>query len=78
MSVFKANRRVGVAIGEQILDLSAVANFYPEYVQNALRANVLNPLMELGYDAWNDVRTVTRDLLLAGSSLDKNEELKKT
>lgn len=77
MSVFKANRRVGVAIGEQILDLSAVANFYPEYVQNALRANVLNPLMELGYDAWNDVRTVTRDLLLIGSSLDKNEELKR-
>ncbi|KAL7049497.1 hypothetical protein ACKWTF_003727 [Chironomus riparius] len=72
-----ANRRVGVAIGEQILDLSAVANFYPEYVQNALRANVLNPLMALGYDAWNDVRTITRDLLLAGSSLDKNEELKK-
>jgi len=37
----------------------------------------MNPLMELGYDAWNDVRTMTRDLLLAGSALDKNEDLKK-
>jgi hypothetical protein len=33
--------------------------------------------MELGYDAWNEVRTVTKELLTAGSSLDKNEELKK-
>jgi fumarylacetoacetase len=70
-------RRIGVAIGEQILDLSAVASFYPEYVQEALRAELLNPLMGLGYEAWREVRKVTRELLLVGSPLDQNKELQK-
>jgi hypothetical protein len=33
--------------------------------------------MELGFEAWNDVRTVTRNLLLEGSELQKNVELQK-
>ncbi|KAG5678851.1 hypothetical protein PVAND_008484 [Polypedilum vanderplanki] len=73
----KVNRRIGVAIGEKILDLSVVATFYPEYVQNALRADVLNELMELGYDAWNDVRRITKSLLTTGSDLHQNTELQK-
>lgn len=76
-SIFKAARRIGVAIGEQILDLGAVASFYPEHVQDALKAEILNPLMGLGYEAWDVVRSVTRDLLLVGSPLDKNKELQK-
>jgi hypothetical protein len=75
--LLKVNRRIGVAIGEQILDLSIVATFYPEYVQHALRADVLNPLMELGFDAWSDVRRVTTSLLLTGSDLHQNAELQK-
>ncbi|CAO1370268.1 unnamed protein product [Diamesa serratosioi] len=72
-----AKRRIGVAIGEMILDLSIVANFYPETVRDALCAELLNPLMALGFEAWNVVRTVTRDLLLTGSVLDTNKELQK-
>lgn len=75
---FKAIHRIGVAIGEQILDLSAVASFYPEHVQEALRAELLNPLMNLGHEAWDVVRTVTRNLLLVGSLLDNNQDLQKT
>ena len=60
-----------------ILDLSTVANFYPETVREALCAELLNPLMALGFEAWNVVRTVTRDLLLSGSVLDTNKDLQK-
>lgn len=71
----KATRRIGVAIGGKILDLSAVATFYPDNVQQALRAELLNPLMELGHEAWDVVRSVTRNLLLVGSPLDKSKDL---
>lgn len=74
---FKAIHRIGVAIGEQILDLSAVASFYPEHVQEAIRAELLNPLMNLGHEAWDVVRSVTRSLLLVGSPLEKNQDLQK-
>jgi hypothetical protein len=76
-SFLKVNRRIGVAIGEQILDLSTVADFYPEHVRDALKADVLNPLMALGFEAWNEVRSVTRNLLLVGSTLHQNLDLQK-
>lgn len=75
--LLKATRRIGVAIGERILELSAVASFYPEHVQAALRSELLNPLMSLGHEAWDVVRTVTRDLLLVGSALDNDKHLQK-
>jgi len=74
-SQFKAVKRIGVAVGEQILDLGELASFYPENVRNALRADSLNPLMELGYEAWGVVRTITRNLLLTGSVLDGDKNL---
>ncbi|XP_052892176.1 fumarylacetoacetase [Anopheles moucheti] len=67
--------RVGVAIGEKILDLSAVVSFYPENVRNALQATVLNDLMSLGCDAWAEVRRITKELLLDGSALHKDAAL---
>ncbi|GAB0090275.1 Fumarylacetoacetase [Sergentomyia squamirostris] len=67
---------IGVAIGEQILDLSAVAHFYDVAYQNALRAANLNELMSLGYDAWAAVRTRTIALLARNSELDRDESLK--
>lgn len=73
----KATQRIGVAIGEQILDLSAVATFYPEHVREALKADVLNPLMALGFDAWKEVRSVTKNLLSVNSVLHQNNELQK-
>jgi hypothetical protein len=46
-------------------------------VSDALKADVLNPLMSLGYEAWGQVREVTKNLLSVGSELSKNEELQK-
>jgi hypothetical protein len=59
------------------LDLSAVASFYPDNIQEALRAEVLNPLMGLGHEAWSVVRETTRMLLLVGSILDRDKEMQK-
>ncbi|XP_055707762.1 fumarylacetoacetase [Phlebotomus papatasi] len=70
------NTRIGVAIGEQILDLFAVAHLYDVPYQNALRASNLNPLMGLGYDAWASVRARTIQLLARNSELDNNGSLK--
>jgi len=73
-----AAKRIGCAIGDKILDLSAVASFYPEHVQDSLRAELLNPLMKLGHEAWKEVREITRELLLVGSLLDQNIDLQKS
>ena len=71
-------KRVGVAVGESVLDLSAVVQFYPPEVQDALNSHSLNLLMSLGYAAWNVVRTRTRELLLKNSPLEQNAVLATT
>uniref|UniRef100_U5EWS6 Fumarylacetoacetase n=1 Tax=Corethrella appendiculata TaxID=1370023 RepID=U5EWS6_9DIPT len=71
-----SKHRIGVAIGELILDLTVVKHLYPTSVQNALTAEVLNPLMELGFDSWNVVRTKTQSLLLEGSELQGDSKLR--
>ncbi|XP_039964649.1 fumarylacetoacetase [Bactrocera tryoni] len=65
-------KRVGVAIGQHVLDLAGVAQLYPPEVQDALNSESLNLLMSLGHTAWNVVRTRTRELLLKGSVLEEN------
>lgn len=45
-------------------------------MQDALKAPVLNELMSLGRPAWRSVRTTTQALLLEGSALAKNAELR--
>ncbi|KAG4074038.1 hypothetical protein HA402_014243 [Bradysia odoriphaga] len=70
-------RRIGVAIGDYILDLSAVAHLYPSEVQETLKADVLNLLMGSSRIVWQAVRCTTQHLLFEGSILDKNEDLKK-
>uniref|UniRef100_A0A336M9I7 Fumarylacetoacetase n=1 Tax=Culicoides sonorensis TaxID=179676 RepID=A0A336M9I7_CULSO len=72
-----SKHRIGVAIGEFILDLSVVAHLYPNQIQKALRSEVLNDLMSLGYDSWKTVRDVTRSLLLQNSALANDENLKR-
>lgn len=67
---------MGVAIGDHILDLTIVSDLYPVELQDALRSNTLNALMALGYEAWKVVRSTTQNLLLDGSVLHKNEELR--
>lgn len=60
--------RIGVAIGDQILDLRAAASEallagLPDAVVDACTASVLNPLMALGADAWSALRRRIMELL---------------
>ena len=67
--------RIGVAIGDQILDLRACASDslferLPSAVVDACTAAVLNPLMSLGPDAWSALRGRITELLSADSGKD--------
>ncbi|XP_022221778.1 fumarylacetoacetase [Drosophila obscura] len=70
--------RLCVAIGQHVLDLKAVSQLYPHPVQVSLQAETLNALMGLGHESWDVVRTQTQKLLLQGSELDQNVDLKET
>lgn len=51
--------------------------YYNGFMQDALNSETLNKLMSLGYNAWNVVRSRTRELLLKNSQLEQNAELVK-
>ena len=57
--------RIGVAIGDQILDLQGCANLLPASVREACAASALNPLMALGGACWSELRARLSDLLRA-------------
>ncbi|XP_055390072.1 fumarylacetoacetase [Condylostylus longicornis] len=69
-------KRICVAIGLYVFDLSSVSHLYPQEVQNALRATSLNTLMGLNYDQWDVVRKRTQHLLSRGSELEQNIDLR--
>ncbi|TMW52204.1 hypothetical protein DOY81_002763, partial [Sarcophaga bullata] len=71
-------KRLCVAIGDSVLDLSGVSSLYPPEVQDALNAESLNLLMSLGHVAWNVVRSRTRELLSKNSQLEQNAHLVKS
>ena len=54
---------IGVAIGDQILDLQACAGLLPASVREACAASALNPLMALGNACWSHLRTRLSQLL---------------
>ena len=59
-------RRVGVAIGDSILDLAALENaglLRPGGAQPVFSDGVLNPFMALGPDAWSATRAAISHLL---------------
>ena len=60
-----ASPRIGVAIGDKILDLAAVAHaeLLPASVAAACRQPLLNDLMALGAPAWSTLRARLSDLL---------------
>ncbi|KAH8398845.1 hypothetical protein KR222_008766 [Zaprionus bogoriensis] len=68
--------RLCVAIGEHVLDLSAVAQLFAPELQAALQSQTLNLLMSLGHAAWAAARTQTQQLLAKGSELELNVELR--
>lgn len=62
--------RIGVAIGDQIVDLAAAADglaALPEATRQALRGDSLNALMEQGAAAWSAVRRAVSRLLREGA-----------
>ena len=59
--------RVGTAIGDQILDLSAAADFLPSTARSACQQPTLNALMACGRAVWSDLRARLSELLGADS-----------
>src|SRR5690242_533059 len=63
--------RVGVAIGDQIVDVAAAASLFDgpaAMAAQACRAPVLNPLMALGPSAWSALRLAVSRELAAGAN----------
>ncbi|RUS80544.1 hypothetical protein EGW08_011684 [Elysia chlorotica] len=73
--------RIGVAIGDQILDLQAVKHFFDgpvlKNVQNVFDQPTLNAFMGLGRAAWSEARqTLQKILSKSESMLRDNAELR--
>ncbi|XP_075860802.1 fumarylacetoacetase isoform X2 [Microcebus murinus] len=64
--------RIGVAIGDQILDLSVIKHLFTGPVlsrhQDVFDQPVLNSFMGLGQAAWTEARALLQDLLSAGQA----------
>ncbi|XP_034536465.1 fumarylacetoacetase isoform X1 [Notolabrus celidotus] len=64
--------RIGVAIGDQILDLSVIKSLFQGPViskhQDVFEQTTLNAFMALGYEAWREVRRTLQVLLSANES----------
>ncbi|XP_053574434.1 fumarylacetoacetase [Bombina bombina] len=73
--------RIGVAIGDQILDLSVIKQLftgpYMSGKQDVFNQPTLNSFMALGHNAWKEVRQVLQKLLAASEPLLRdNRELR--
>lgn len=64
--------RIGVAIGDQILDLSVIKSLFRGPVisrhQDVFDKPTLNALMDLGYEAWREARRTLQMVLSANES----------
>ncbi|XP_030270763.1 fumarylacetoacetase [Sparus aurata] len=64
--------RIGVAIGDQILDLSVIKSLFRGPVisrhQDVFDQPTLNAFMDLGYEAWREARRTLQVLLSANES----------
>ncbi len=71
--------RVGVAIGDFILDLSVIeqSGFFKDLTDHVFSKEYLNDFMALGFEIWNGVRQVIINLLSENSLLSENDELRK-
>ena len=54
---------VGVRVGDQVLDLGAIAELEGHPLAEVFTSSSLNPLLALGPDVWSDVRRWVVDLL---------------
>src|SRR5689334_5959662 len=69
--LYRETAHIGVAIGDQILDLYACAeqgflSILSKEVAGACKARTLNPLMSLGREAWSALRRQLMALLDEG------------
>ncbi|XP_053278107.1 fumarylacetoacetase [Pleuronectes platessa] len=68
----KLKHRIGVAIGDQILDLSVIKSLFQGPVlskhQDVFEEPTLNAFMALGYEAWREARKTLQVLLSANDS----------
>jgi len=75
--------RIGVAIGDQVLDLRACAaegllEPLSSGIEDACTAAVLNPLMSLGFKAWSELREKMRQLLAAEAADETRQRVEST
>src|SRR4051812_28609311 len=66
-STAEKNKRVGVAVGNYILDMSALFDwgiFHPEIKENVFNKEQLNDFIALGKDVWTATRNKIQDLLI--------------
>lgn len=70
--------RIGVAIGDQILDLSVVSYLFEnEQLQKVFQEETLNSFMDLGRPAWLEARSKLQSLLSAdNTTLQSNLDLR--
>jgi len=72
------NRRVGVAIGEHVLDLSAVAHLFNGILMRVNRdvfsENTLNSFMALTNKHWKEARETIRHILSADNPILRDDE----
>jgi len=64
-------RRVGVAIGDQVLDVGAVAQSWNAPIASLLAAPTLNPLLAAGPPRWAQVRATVREWLTDPGAADR-------
>uniref|UniRef100_A0A3Q3WQD1 Fumarylacetoacetase n=1 Tax=Mola mola TaxID=94237 RepID=A0A3Q3WQD1_MOLML len=68
-----AKRRIGVAIGDQILDLSVVKSLFQGPIiskhKDVFSQPTLNAFMALGYEAWREARRTLQMLLSDNESI---------
>ncbi|XP_062998628.1 fumarylacetoacetase [Elgaria multicarinata webbii] len=78
----KPSHRIGVAIGDQVLDLSAIKHLFDGPIlskhHQVFDQPTLNHFMALGWEAWAEARTFLKKLLSAEEpTLRDNTELRK-
>ncbi|XP_047368085.1 fumarylacetoacetase [Vespa velutina] len=79
-TIDKPNKRIGVAIGEEILDLSQIAHLFDGPLlkdkQDVFLKDCLNDFMALGRPAWLEARTKLQCLLSNTTSTLQEEKLR--
>ncbi|XP_015177082.1 PREDICTED: fumarylacetoacetase [Polistes dominula] len=77
----KPNKRIGVAIGDEILDLSQISHLFDGPIlknnQDVFRKDYLNDFMALGRPAWLEARSKLQYLLSEDTPILQEENLRK-